>query len=277
MSEPGQLPYLIRLLDDETPSVRQAVERELQSFGPDLQEEITRQGISLEPHQSKLLTAIVDRGMMEWIRGAWPSWMEKEDEHDQLEGALRLIAEFQYRRHYPVSLEMLLDQLAEEYREVYEQTDVLQLSQFLFSYKEIKGAQIDYYNPLNSNLNYVIEKRRGIPISLSCIYMLVGKRLGLQIEGLNFPGHFLTRAHAGRKKFIVDCYNHGRHVDEKNIRLLSLSEMINRQLMALLTCDAETIVGRMLRNLIQAYRRANNPAYAELMDDLLAMMNKDRT
>jgi regulator of sirC expression with transglutaminase-like and TPR domain len=63
----------------------------------------------------------------------------------------------------------------------------------LFQKQGFRGNKEDYYNPENSYLNRVLDRRLGIPLTLSLIYMEVGERIGLKCEGIGFPSHFLVR------------------------------------------------------------------------------------
>jgi regulator of sirC expression with transglutaminase-like and TPR domain len=68
---------------------------------------------------------------------------------------------------------------------------------FIFEEMGFVGNQLDYYDPRNSFLNDVIDRRRGIPITLSILYMEVGRRAGLRVEGIGLPSHFIVRASYG--------------------------------------------------------------------------------
>jgi regulator of sirC expression with transglutaminase-like and TPR domain len=70
---------------------------------------------------------------------------------------------------------------------------VMVLNRYLFNDLGFCGNDGDYYDPRNSYLNQVLERRTGIPITLSILYMEVGRRLGLRFEGVSFPGHFLVK------------------------------------------------------------------------------------
>jgi regulator of sirC expression with transglutaminase-like and TPR domain len=275
MFDPKQLPYLIKLLDDESEIVQKTVMSELSSFGAELRVELARQNIILDFQQKQILHELLASQNQMWIQENWPRWMSQENDKEKLEMALSLLAEFQYERNYPVTLTFLLDQLAEEYISTYPARDSLRLSEFLFEIKNIRGAEADYNNPMNSNLNYVIEKKRGVPISLACIYILVGHRLGMDIHGLNYPGHFLTRAHSGEKNFIVDCFNHGRYVDEDRLDTLNNPGLLTREKIVSLECRADIIIGRILRNLINAYQLQSDESNIGLMTSLLSQMPKD--
>lgn len=80
------------------------------------------------------------------------------------------------------------------------------LHDVLFEEEGFQGNSEDYYNPLNSYLSAVLELKRGIPISLSLIYKVVGERVGLDIEGVNAPGHFVCRVMTKEGWMIVDPY-----------------------------------------------------------------------
>jgi len=82
------------------------------------------------------------------------------------------------------------------------------LSDEMFVQQGFTGNATEYYDPRNSYLNEVIDRRRGIPISLAVVYLSVGRRLGMPVHGLNAPGHFLVR-HGER---VLDPFARGRDV-----------------------------------------------------------------
>jgi regulator of sirC expression with transglutaminase-like and TPR domain len=83
------------------------------------------------------------------------------------------------------------------------------LHDVLFDEEGFCGNSVDYYDPGNSYLPTVLETKLGIPISLSLIYKVVGERIGLDIEGVNAPGHFVVRAMTDQGWMIVDPYLSG--------------------------------------------------------------------
>ncbi len=261
-----QLPFLIHLLDDA--SIRADVLKQLASFGNAVESEIERQNIKLTAEQSRIIRSLLDAHYRTWIATNWNSWTAIDDDKSKLEHAQQLIADFQYGRLYPKTLRRALDELADEFDERYTIRDPLDLAEFLFKGYGLRGAeQEDYYNPLNSNLLYVIEQRKGIPISLACIYMLVGNRVGLRIEGCNFPGHFLTVASSRRQKILVDCFNGGMVIDAESLRSVGATISFNDVLQ--LQCDARAITARVLRNLGNAYEQAGERENAATIFELL--------
>jgi regulator of sirC expression with transglutaminase-like and TPR domain len=83
------------------------------------------------------------------------------------------------------------------------------LREYLFVEQGFAGNREDYYDPCNSFLNDVLDRRRGIPITLSLVLMEVGKRLGLAVEGIGLPGHFIAGARLGDSQILLDPFNAG--------------------------------------------------------------------
>lgn len=269
-----RLPHLIRLLDDESPMVREAVTRELANLGEDLGPALARLSPRPAVEDLALIREILADSHRRWIEEEWPRWFDLEDEAEKLETALSLLAEWQTARLRPRKLEALLDDLASDYRSSSRLPDPLLLAEFLFEERGFRGESRQYYDPDNSNLISVIETGRGIPISLCLVYMLVGNRLGLGIEGCNFPGHFLARIHSRESVLFVDCFHGGRllhvddFVDDPNGLTPSLRAVLHE------APTAETIVARVLNNLARAYKRSRQPRNRQLMRNLLRKLQE---
>lgn len=85
------------------------------------------------------------------------------------------------------------------------------LAEFLFRRQRFRGNRENYYDPRNSYLNDVLDRRLGIPITLSLVFMETGRRLGLEIGGVGLPGHFVCRVEsADGHAVFFDCFNGGR-------------------------------------------------------------------
>jgi regulator of sirC expression with transglutaminase-like and TPR domain len=111
------------------------------------------------------------------------------------------------------------------------------LNSVLFHELGFSGNQADYYDPKNSFLNEVIDRRTGIPITLSLLFMEIGRRCGLRVEGIAFPGHFLCKVTLDEGELIVDPFYRGQ--------ILGLPEIKRRLATAL--GDAARLDGRILR------------------------------
>jgi hemimethylated DNA binding protein len=269
MADAKQLPYLLELLDDESPLVRETVTRELASFGSNIFDDIRSLPIEINPKERTLLNVILERPRRSFLKCEWPLWFGLTDDRKRLESALSLLAEYQSGLEFRGRVGSMLDELAEEYRGKHKEPDAHSLAEFLFQYKGFRGAMEDYYNPHNSNLVYVMKHRRGIPISLSCVYMLVGWRLGLSIRGCNSPRHFLTIVDHQHKMELVDCFHDGRVVGEKDIVTLSRESSFTINEALKMEADSFSIIRRVLGNLVFAYQQVEKERESFLMVHLL--------
>jgi regulator of sirC expression with transglutaminase-like and TPR domain len=124
------------------------------------------------------------------------------------------------------------------------------LSEEIFVRQGFAGNATEYYDPRNSYLNEVIDRRRGIPITLAVVYLSIGRRLGMPVEGVNAPGHFLIR-HEDR---VLDPFARGREVSPGTL-LEQLRQMkvpdpeIRVQSLLATPPDTRVILVRMLGNL----------------------------
>ena len=129
------------------------------------------------------------------------------------------------------------------------------LNRFLFLDEGFSGNRSDYYDPRNSYLNDVLDRRAGIPITLSLVYIAVGRRLGLHLEGIGFPGHFLVKCR-GEGEIIIDPFlGSTLSLEDCQERLESLAgESVPLQPeLHLRSAGAREILTRMLGNLKQIF------------------------
>lgn len=265
-----QLPHLIRLLDDETPLVRESVTKALLSLGDEIETEIHKQSIALTDHQRALLDGVLSERSRAWLRTEWDVWRRMPDTMEKLEEGWSLLSAFMEGPSTRGRVTRLLDELAESYRVFDPAPAEPALAEFLFKREGFSGARRAYDAPHNSNLAWVIEKRRGIPISLCCMYMLVAARVGLDVKGCNYPGHFLCRIMIDKTPYVVDCFNGGRILDQDHAPGMTpeISPSIRRMIRE--APEPSQIMQRALRNLVRAYDHAGLPAQRVFMEELLS-------
>ena len=134
------------------------------------------------------------------------------------------------------------------------------LDRQLFEIEGFRGDRGSYFDPRNSFLNDVIERRTGLPITLSVIYLEVGWRLGLPLVPVSFPGHFLV-ASTGARRVFIDPFNRGARVPPAELvaRLASITGSVEqaRQSLPRATAAASRreVAMRILRNLKGIYDR----------------------
>jgi regulator of sirC expression with transglutaminase-like and TPR domain len=126
------------------------------------------------------------------------------------------------------------------------------LSYVLFRKNGYRGNRDEYFDAKNSFLNEVIDRRTGIPITLSVLYMEVARRVDLPLSGVGFPGHFLVKYSAGQQEIVIDPFNGGDIKSSENLRQLLSGLYGSRVPWTTRLLDAVTkrqIVRRMLNNL----------------------------
>jgi regulator of sirC expression with transglutaminase-like and TPR domain len=147
---------------------------------------------------------------------------------------------------------------------------VVALNQFLFDDLGYSGNTEDYYDPRNSYLNEVIDRRTGIPITLAVLYMEIGRRIGLPLEGVSFPGHFLVRLRLRGGTLVLDPFAAGAAQSEADLRSrlrrvipegaaadVPVGELPLDQFLE--PASKRQILSRLLRNLKAIYRERDKP------------------
>lgn len=160
-------------------------------------------------------------------------------------------------------------------------TRLLRLNHFLFDEMGFRGDTIDYYNPRNSFLNDVLARRSGIPITLSVLYLVVGRRAGLELSGVGLPAHFVVRHETGdpMHRVYIDPY-HRQILPNREAcrRLVSRISGQDVQLSeeAFVAQTTSQIIVRMLANLKGAYLRLQDFTHAlAAVDRLLVLLPND--
>jgi regulator of sirC expression with transglutaminase-like and TPR domain len=151
---------------------------------------------------------------------------------------------------------------------------VIALNEFLFDDLGFSGNTDDYYDPRNSYLNEVLDRRTGIPITLAVLYMEIGRRIELPFEGVSFPGHFLVRLPLRGGTLVLDPFSGGVPQSESELRE-RLKRVIPGDVAAgrasgvlaaelpldqfLEPASNRQILARVLRNLKGVYREKDKP------------------
>jgi regulator of sirC expression with transglutaminase-like and TPR domain len=151
------------------------------------------------------------------------------------------------------------------------------LNRYLFNELGFFGNREQYDDPRNSCLNEVLDRRTGIPITLSVVYMEVARRAGLHVDGINFPGHFLVRCpeRRGTPYLIIDPFHAGALLSEHKCRLLLQKHVgsevaFSKSLLAPAT--RLQIIVRMLLNLKRIYVHMRSFPQARNVTELLLAM-----
>lgn len=149
---------------------------------------------------------------------------------------------------------------------------VVALNHYLFDDLGFAPNATDYYDPRNSLLNDVVERRTGIPITLSLVYMAVGHHAGLELSGVCYPGHFLVKCEMSDGIIVLDPFSRGQSLDLNDLQRMlrdAKGGEVSRAIVAalLVAASKRDILLRMLRNLKAIYLRNKE------LENALAIMN----
>jgi len=162
------------------------------------------------------------------------------------------------------------------------EAQALELAHYLYERQGFAGNEADYYDPKNSLLPDVLERRLGIPITLALVYCEVAKRVGVPAQGVGFPGHFLVRIErrieSNLPPVMVDPFFGGRTLDEKALlsllrRVVGPSETLRAEHLA--PASPRIILARMLTNLKAVYLARGENSRALLALDRLVTLTPD--
>ena len=155
---------------------------------------------------------------------------------------------------------------------------VQEINRYLFVEKGFGGNDDDYYDPRNSFINNVLDRRLGIPLTLSLLYMVIGDRLGFAIEGISFPGHFIIRPQHPDLEIFIDPYNKGEILfpEDCAAKLTQLyGQQVPLQPEYLAPVSIRRILDRLLNNLKLIYLRRREPVKALAAIERSLMLNPD--
>ncbi len=193
----------------------------------------------------------------------------REDERIDLAEAALCVAEEEYPELDPGRYRARLDELGERARRALTGTSGLRgqverLNRLLFVEERFRGNRERYDDPRNSYLNEVLDRRTGIPITLSLVYLEVARRAGLRMRGIGFPGHFLVGCDLGAA-IVVDAF-HGSILDVEACQALLRAalgpEAVLEPETHLRAATPRQILARLLTNLKLLYTRSRDYARA---------------
>lgn len=257
---------LRRLLDDESPTVRQAVLNELADWkeeGRLFLREISRKEDSSADAATELLRELGwEDGEHAFRRFIRAFSYELESGFLLLDKVIRPTSDL-------VTTRQRLDDLAKRCGEL----SVLPnsssercktISRVLFHEEGLHGARDDFHDPLNSSLSHALEEKRGLPLTLSVIYLLVARRLGLELEPVGLPGRFMVGCFLDEFPFYVDAFEGGRVRDLEEVMTFLRRRNLDDSPQWFLPMTVGDVLRRACRNLTAQHLRSGAEESARL-------------
>lgn len=228
---------------------------------------------------------VVERPLMtkEEARSQFAELVSRDEAALELDRAVLLIAAGEYPRldveEYLAELDRFAD-MARARDDVFADplVRIMRLSNLLFDELQFRGNSEKYYDTRNSFLNDVIDRRLGLPITLSVVMIEIARRIGLRLFGVGMPGHFMAKYTDDEQEIFVDPFHGGRIVNEERCQEL-ISDMYKGQMKFhpsfLYAVGKKQILARMLQNLKGIYSRAKNYHQTLGMIELALLVNPE--
>jgi len=155
-----------------------------------------------------------------------------------------------------------------------------EINNYLFRIQGFRGNEHDYFNPSNNFLNIVVERKLGIPITLSIVYMRTAYGLNFKLHPVSFPAHFLVKhiLEDDNGEIIIDPYNEGRIMDDYALKQL-LDQFYPKQNIALTKdfvrkATATQVLVRLLNNLKSSYYESQDLSSTEIANEMILALDK---
>lgn len=263
---------LLSLLGDEDPQTVALVKSQLAAAGPSMLAELRALEELADPvaafHVRDVIADIQERS----AGIAFMQMCRHFGEHGDLETAAWQLATVLLPGEDFADARALLDGWAGEVKRRLAKAQapldrVETLAEFLNLDQRLRGNDDDYYNVRNSLLPAVLESRLGIPISLALVYILVGERAGLKIDGIGLPGHFIVR----HEDIFFDPFHGGRRVGLDECRALLEQQNLTLLPQHLAPATSRQMLIRMLTNLYFITDQTDPPLAAKMSEWITAV------
>ncbi|KAA0991494.1 transglutaminase-like domain-containing protein [Dyadobacter aurulentus] len=256
-----EIKALISLLDDEDHEVSQHVEEKILSLGgnviPFLENEWEE---SFNPIVQRKIEELIHELQLSIMIERLQAW-KNGGALDLLEG-MWIIATY----HYPdLSIEKLKATIEQLYYDIWIQfqeemnavDQIKRINSLFFGTMNFAANTKNFHSPSNSMINVVLESRRGNPITLCVIYLLVARKLGLPVYGVNLPNLFVLTYKNDNTQFYINVFNRGIIFSKTDIDHYIAQLNIKSKEIFYQPCTNLEIVQRVLRNLILSYEKTS--------------------
>jgi regulator of sirC expression with transglutaminase-like and TPR domain len=258
---------LLSLLADEDPAIYRTVREKLLSCGPPAAEWLRPHTMSNDPALRRRARQIVLHFDRQAADDHFLAFCLRHGEEFDLEQGAWLFAQTQYPLINVEAYQALLDGYANELRDRLRSTteshEVLtNINQYLFTELAFVGNEENYYDPENSYLNRVMDRRTGNPINLCLVYILLARRLRLPVAGIGLPGHFICRYQATSGEIYLDPFNRGKALTKADCVQYLLNANCSLRDDYLAPVTPRRLLLRICSNLHQVYQRLEQAAEA---------------
>ncbi|MBP9191678.1 MAG: transglutaminase family protein [Ignavibacteria bacterium] len=274
---------LIKLLDDEDENIYGSIKERFISHGNPSSEFLRNYSGSENILVKKRASEIISIINFEDTEQKFLRLIERDDP-DILEEAVFLIAAMNYPGISINEYGSQLDLIAKEIDQLLKSSDIPDninildtlniINEYLFFKKGYKGNEENYYDPDNSYMNKVMDDKKGIPITLSILYLFITRRLGLPVYGLSLPGHFILKYADEKEEFFIDPFNKGIIISVKDaqnfIKKIGMTDEEFKGIPYLKNSTDREIILRVMRNLSGIYKKTGDLLRMEQIEKIMS-------
>jgi regulator of sirC expression with transglutaminase-like and TPR domain len=270
---------MLTLLGDEDPGVFLAIRDRLLSAGEPALRLLEQSRLHPDPAIRRRVREILNARAANQFDSEFLAFVLSQGEHFDLEEG---VWKFTLTTHPEVNVAAFRAQLDEWAGLVRTQLGpvygpgvaVDALNDVLFGQLGFRGNSENYFDPANSYLNRVMDRRLGIPISLSAVYLLVGRRLGLPLVGIGMPRHFICRYQTATEEIFIDPFHGGQLLSRLDCRKRLLEDSPDFDEKLLSPVSNRRILQRMIANLHLIHKERRQPAEAERLQRYLVALSR---
>ncbi|MDQ6630862.1 MAG: transglutaminase-like domain-containing protein [Verrucomicrobiota bacterium] len=275
----AQRAALISLLADDDAAVYQTVREKLLSYGPMVSAWLHPYLLNNDPVLRRRAQNIVDHFARQNADTQFLVFCLKQGEEFDVEEGAWLLTKTQYPNINTPAYAALMDSFAGDLRErmnrnVGAEQIVAVINEYLFAELGFAGNEENYYDPDNSYLNAVLDRRTGNPLSLCLIYLMLAKRLQLPMTGIGLPGHFICRFQSSTSELFVDAFNRGKLLSKADCIKYLIHTHHSLQMGHLAPVSARRILLRICANLHQIYTQLEWPEEISRLQRYLVALAK---
>lgn len=280
MSEPNkrEIESLIYLLDDPDPVVQISVKKRFRELGEHAVPLLDQfRSESVKDSEKETINNIIYNITAGTVIEEFADIVELGiHDRKQLEGALFTLCKFGNPtlriREYKKKLDNLAAQIGSDIAYTPSVNEKMQIMlQYIFRDLRFRGDSNDYHNPENAYLDRVIDRRKGLPILLSCIVMFIARRLELPFYGVNMPIHFMLMYQTHNQEILIDPFDGGTIVTYNQCCYFLKKNGVKPKPEHLEKADEADILIRCIRNLIHSYAKSQDEKRVNDLRKLLTM------
>ena len=273
-----RLKSIISLLDDEDNYVYRQVRESLLTFGESALPHLDDYLNTSNPVLNERVREAYDLILIDSVKDQFRSFRRRFPSDLDLEEGVFLIAHLGYpqtdMRIYQDLLNFFASELQPRMDSLDAPEDIVQkIAKYFTVDKGFGGIDREYYNPDSHYLTKVLESKKGVPIALSSIYLLVLRKLNIPVRGIGMPGHFIIRYDFEGRSLLADPSDAGKILSPEDCKDYLMKMGYQYNVSYLEPVDNKQILERMLRNLVLVYEKQGQTAKVQGILQCIDILN----